>query len=120
MLATSSKYSLMRTQKDSEGESTEDSLSVANDMSSEISYLMGSARGVCMLEGNISRRDMASCERSPGVARPLALYMMSSKQPVRPCGSCSDHDTPVMPDRVCSTSLISKDGKRPSGSRMAE
>ena len=55
-------------------------------MSSEILYLLDSAQGVCMLEGNISRRDMASCERSPGVARPLALYIMSSKQPVIPFG----------------------------------
>ena len=44
-------------------------------------------------------------------ARPLALQMMSSRQPVRPCGSCSTHDTPVMAERVCSTSLMSKDGK---------
>jgi hypothetical protein len=82
-----------------------------NDMSSEILYLLDPAQGVCMLEGNISRRDMASCERRPGVARPLALYTMSSRQPVRPCRSCSYHDTPVMHDRVCPTSLISEDGK---------
>lgn len=82
-----------------------------NDMISEILYLLDPAQGVCMLEGNISHRDMASCERRPGVARPLALYMMSSKQPVRPCGSCSNHDTPVMLGRVCPTSLVSEDGK---------
>ncbi len=82
-----------------------------NDMSSEILYLLDPAQGLFTLEGNISRRDLASCERRPGVARPLALYTMSSRQPVRPCGSCSHHDAPVMIDRVCPTSLISEDGK---------
>ena len=57
---------LKRTQKGSEGESTGSGLPAVNDMSSEILYLLDSAQGVCMLEGNISRRDMASCERRPG------------------------------------------------------
>jgi hypothetical protein len=35
-------------------------------MSSEILYLLNPAQGVCMLEGHISNRDMASCERRPG------------------------------------------------------
>ena len=91
-----------------------------NDMSSEILYLLDPAQGLFTLEGNISHRDPASCERRPGVARPLALDTMSSRQPVRPCGSCSTQDTPVMSERVCPTSLISEDGKRLSGSRMAE
>jgi hypothetical protein len=37
-----------------------------NDMSSEILYLLDPGQGLCMLEGNISRRDMASCERRLG------------------------------------------------------
>ena len=82
-----------------------------NDMSSEILYLLDPAQGLFTLEGNISRRVLASCEIRTGVARPLALYIMSSKQPVKPCGSCSNHDTPVTIDRVCPTSLISEDGK---------
>ena len=84
MLATLRSGSLKRTQKGSEGESTGSGLSAVNDMSSEILYLLDSAQGLCMLEGNISYRDLASCERRPGDARPLALHMMSSKQPVRP------------------------------------
>jgi hypothetical protein len=84
MLATFRSGSLKRTQKGSEGESTESGLSAVNDMSSEILYLLDPAQGLCMLEGNISRRVTASCERRPGVARPLALHTMSSRQPVRP------------------------------------
>ena len=49
---------LKRAQKGSEGESTEGGLSAVNDMSSEILYLLDPAQGVCMLEGNISRRDI--------------------------------------------------------------
>jgi hypothetical protein len=45
-----------RTQKGSEGESTGSGLPAVNDMSFEILYLLDPAQGVCMLEGNISRR----------------------------------------------------------------
>jgi len=74
---------LKRTQKGSEGESTGSGLSAVNDMSSEILYLLDPAQGLCMLEGNIFHCVMASDERRPGVARPLALHIMSSRQPVR-------------------------------------
>ena len=84
MLATLRSGSLKRTQKGSEGESTGGGLPAVNDMSSEILYLSDSAQGLCMLEGNTSRRVLAGCERRPGVARPLALHMMLSRQPVRP------------------------------------
>lgn len=47
---------MKRTQKDSEGESTGGGPSAVNDMSSEILYLLDPAQGLCMLEGNISRR----------------------------------------------------------------
>ena len=75
---------LKRTQKGSEGESTGSSLSSMNDMSSEILYLLDPAQGLFTLEGNTSHRALASCEKRPGVARPLALHTMLSEQPVRP------------------------------------
>ena len=56
---------LKRTQKGSEGEPTGSGLSAVNDMSSEILYLLDPAQGLFMLEGNISRRVLASCQRRP-------------------------------------------------------
>ena len=75
---------LKRTQKGSEGESTGSGLSAMNDMSSEILYLLDPAQGLFMLEGNIARGVLASRERSPGVAGPFALHIVSSREPVMP------------------------------------
>ena len=47
---------LKRTQKGSEGEPTGCGHSAVNGMSSEILYLLDSAQGLCMLEGNVSGR----------------------------------------------------------------
>ena len=47
---------LKRTQKGSEGERTACGHAAVNGMSSEILYLLDSAQGLCMLEGNISGR----------------------------------------------------------------
>ncbi len=47
---------LKRTQKGSEGELTECSRSAVNGMSPEILFLSDTAQGLCMLEGNTSRR----------------------------------------------------------------
>ena len=87
MLATLRSGSLKRTQKGSEGESTGSGLSAVNDMSSEILYLLDSAQGLCMLEGNIPRRAKASGEGRPGVEGPFALTITFPEQPVRPRGS---------------------------------
>ena len=38
---------------------------------------------MCILEGNTQHRVMASDAERPGVERPFALYIMSSKQPER-------------------------------------
>ncbi len=46
---------LKRTQKGSEDESTAGGPAAVNGMSSEILYLLDSAQGLCMLEGNTSR-----------------------------------------------------------------
>jgi len=75
---------LKRTQKGSEDESTVGGPAAVNGMSSEILYLLDPAQGLCMLEGNISGRILASSQRRPGVARPFALTITSSRQPVRP------------------------------------
>ena len=75
---------LKRTQKGSEGESTVGGPAAVNGMSPEILYLLDPAQGLCMLEGNISYGGLASGKRRPGVARPLALHNVSSRQPVRP------------------------------------
>jgi len=84
MLATCSKWLVEAYQKGSEGEPIGSGLSAVNGMSPEILYLLDPAQGLFTLEGNTSRRVMASCEKRPGVARPLALHTMSSRQPVRP------------------------------------
>ena len=47
---------LKRTQKGSEGEPTAGGLAAVNGMSPEMLYLLDPAQGLCMLEGNTSRR----------------------------------------------------------------
>ena len=63
---------LKRIQKGSEGELTVGGPAAVNGMSPEILYLLDPAQGRCMLVGNVARSVLASCERRPGVARPLA------------------------------------------------
>ena len=55
-----------------------------NGISPEILYLLDPAQGLFMLEGNIARGVLASRERSPGVAGPFALHIVSSREPVMP------------------------------------
>ena len=90
--------------------------------SSEILYLLDSAQGLFTLEGNISRRVYGKLREKtrpavlgclelplrwahraaartkrpcrPGVARPLALYNMSSRQPVRAVKAVSPTGAP--------------------------
>ncbi len=52
-------------------------------LSSEILFLLVSAQGLFMLEGNTDRRVTASGERRPGVEGPFALHIVSLRQPVR-------------------------------------
>ena len=62
---------LKRTQKGSEDESTVGGPAAVNGMSSEILYLLDPAQGLCMLEGNTSRRDIGKLREETRSRSPI-------------------------------------------------
>jgi len=77
---------LKRTEKGSEGEPTGSGLSAMNDMSSEMLYLLDPAQGLCMLEGNISRRVFGKLQektRSRSSARATHRVIKATSEPLR-------------------------------------
>ena len=64
---------LKRTQKESEDERTAGGPAAVNGNSSEILYLLDSAQGLCMPEGNTSRRVIGKLRKETRSRRPIRV-----------------------------------------------
>jgi hypothetical protein len=82
-----------------------------NGMSSEILYLLDSAHGLCIPEGNISRRVSGKrCEETRS-RRPIRVTHYVKQATSEVLMFLIDSTLPLLIDRVCRRSGISDEGK---------
>ena len=82
-----------------------------NGISSEILYLLDSAQGLCMPEGNTSRRDIGKLREETRSRRPIRVTHHVKQATSEALRFLIDSRTPILIDRVCPRSGISDEGK---------
>ena len=89
-------------------------------MSSEILYLLDPAQGLCIPEGNTSRRVIGKLREETRSRRPIRVIHHVNQATSEALRFLSDSGIPILIDRVCPRSGISDEDKRRSGNRMTE
>ncbi len=102
---------LKRTQKENEDEWTAGGPAAVNGMSSEILYLLDSAQGLCMPQGNTPRRATGKLREETRSRRPIRVLHHVSQATSEALKFLIDSASPMLIDRVCPRSGISDEGK---------
>ena len=102
---------LKRTQKENEDEWIAGGPATVNGMSSEILYLLDSAHGLFMPEGNTSRRVIGKLREETRSRRPIRVLHHVSQATSEALRFLVDSAPPMLIDRVCRRSGISDEGK---------
>jgi len=102
---------LKRTQKEDEDEWIAGGPAAVNGMSSEILYLLDSAHGLCMPEGNTSRRVIGKLREETRSRRPIRVLHHVNQATSEALTFLVDSASPMLIDRVCPRSGISDEGK---------
>ena len=102
---------LKRTQEGGEDDSTAGGPAAMNGSSSEILYLLDSAQGLFMPEGNTSRRALGKLREETRSRRPIRVTHKVNRTTSEALRFLVDSRNPIVIDRVCPRSGISDEDK---------